>query len=292
MREGSLDEFESIFEQASIPVLDIDEVVLRRVDAVLVGGTVDASILSLAAYLEKRFRSEVTVHYPRGPDVDEMRDTAAQHGHDAAKEGFASTGDLIQFVRGSETDLVLLAAPTTAESGMARVDLDALVEETTPPVLIVQTAIEEPATVFTNVLHSLTGNFQQTQNFTYSFTLAEDGGALFLLHVISGGEVDAVRETLKVSPAIARQAGGALLGNLAHHGERYLKAIVAASRERPFDVRYRIALGDVVSTVRKELAAGNYSLIVVGSHHEGRSHVTSADYRLMHQLRNVPVLAL
>lgn len=292
MREHSLDEFESIFEQASIPVLDIEEVALTRISTVLVGSALDASILKLAAYLGQRFSGRVIVRRPTGLKHEDAHRTAGQYGFELAEETFSSTADLIRHITSSEPDLVLLAEPVADGAASARVDLDALVEETAPPILIVRTAIDDPSATFRNVLHGLTGNFQQTQNFTHSFTLAEDHGALLLLHVISSHEVDDVRETLQVSPGVAKEAGGKLLDNLARHGERYLKAVVAASRERPFDVRYRIAVGDVVSTVRRERASGDYSLLVVGSHSEGRSHVSAADYRLMHQVRDVPVLAL
>ena len=161
-----------------------------------------------------------------------------------------------------------------------------------PPILLVGSAIGDPAAVFHKILHSLTGNFQQTQNFAYSFTLAEDDGRLLLLHTIDEGEVQDVREALQVAPDIAAETGEALLQTVAHHGERYLKAVVAAARELPFDVSYRLAVGEIVPTVREELARGNYGLLVIGSHHEGHSHVTADDYQLMRQVRDIPVLAL
>jgi hypothetical protein len=292
MRERSLDEFESIFEQASIPVLDIREAALTRISVVLAGSALDVSILALAGDLQKRFDSEVRVLPPAGVDLSEARTTAGKHGFAIGDETYASNVDLVRQVRGSQTHLVLLGDPEDVGALGFELDLDALVEDTDPPILIIRKAIEDPTVVFTKILHSLTGNFQQTQNFTHSFTLVTDKGELLLLHVISDDQVDDVRETLQVSPEIADRTGGRLLANLAHHGERYLKAVVAASRKEPFDVRYRLAVGDVVATVRRELASGRYSLLVVGSHLEGRSEVSASDYRLMHQVRDVPVLAL
>ena len=163
---------------------------------------------------------------------------------------------------------------------------------TAPPILIVRQEIEDPAALFNSILHSLTGNFQQTRNFSYSFTLAGDGGRLMLLHVIDDDEVQDVRGALQVSPDIADRSGEALLENLARHGERYLKAVVAASRDRSFDVSYRLAVSDIITTVRQELATQRYGLLVVGSHQEGHSYVAADDYQLMHQVRDIPVLAL
>ena len=152
--------------------------------------------------------------------------------------------------------------------------------------------IGEPADVFRKILHSLTGNFQQTQNFAYSFTLAETDAALLLLHTIDSGELADVRDALLVSPDIAEKSGDELLESMAHHGERFLKAVVAASRKRPFEVTYRLAVGDVVPTVGRELERGDYGLLVVGSHRDGHSYLAASDYQLMHTVLDIPVLAL
>ncbi len=50
MRDRSLDEFESIFEQASIPVLDIEDVAITRVGVMVKGQALDAVVLKLAAH--------------------------------------------------------------------------------------------------------------------------------------------------------------------------------------------------------------------------------------------------
>ena len=55
MREKSLDEFESIFERASIPVLDITEIRIARIATVLKNDPLDASVVALAGYLKERF---------------------------------------------------------------------------------------------------------------------------------------------------------------------------------------------------------------------------------------------
>jgi hypothetical protein len=122
--------------------------------------------------------------------------------------------------------------------------------------------------------------------------LVADEGELLLFHVISEHEIDDVRATLRVSEEVAGRAGEQLLAKLTHQGERYLKGVVAASRTEPFAVRYRLTVGEVVSTVQKELQGGDYTLLVVGTHHHGRSRVSAADYRLMHEVHTVPVLAL
>jgi hypothetical protein len=185
---------------------------------------------------------------------------------------------------------VLLHGPA---SGAPRlVDLDLLVQGTAPPILVLRSSSHRAADVFREILHSLTGNFQQTQNFAYSFTLVEEGGRLVLLHAIDEHEVRDVRDTLQVSPDIANETGEALVHSLSHHGERYLKAVVAASRQRPFDVSYRLAVGEIVPTVRAELSRSDYTLLVIGAHVEGYSHVTADDYQLMHQVLDIPVLAL
>ena len=290
MRERSLDEFQSIFEQASIPVLDIEEVALTRVGAILKDDQLDTSILDLASYLKARFDSEIQVHWPAAIDAARLRDAARKRGLELADEPFASTAELVGQVSIGRSQLVLLPEPRDETARV--VDLDLLVTGTAPPILIVRRPIGEPEAVFARILHGLTGSFQQTQNFSYSFTLAGDGGRLVLLHIIDDDEIQDVRGVLQVSPEIADETGEKLLRNLAHHGERYLKAVVAASRNRPFDVTYRLAVGDIITTVKEELIRGDYGLLVVGSHYEGHSHLAADDYQLMHQVRDIPVLAL
>ena len=290
MREQSLDEFESIFEQASIPVLDIESVALKRIAVVTKGDPLDDTILELASYLGKRFKAEVDLHTPSERDAESFIRSARSLGLEPRAHTFGSTAELVGQVSIGRSRLVLLPEP---ENEAARVvDLDGLVQGTKPPILIVRTWIEEPATVFGSILHSLSGTFQQTENFSYSFTLAERGGRVRLLHTIDQSELNDVRQTLQVSPNIAEETGEQLLDRLARHGERYLKAVVAAGQDRPFGVSYGLVVGEIVRTVRAALDAGSYGLLVVGSHSEGYSFVEAGDYQLMHQVRDIPVLAL
>ena len=290
MREHSIDEFESLFERASIPVLDIQNVALTRFSAVLKGEALDASVLALTAHLKQRFGGDVTLLRSSGVSPEQAKAAADKHGFAVAERPFASTAELVGQVSIGKSQFVTLSESTVDADD--ELDLDALVQGTTPPVLVIRQPVPDPATIFRNILHSLTGQFQQKQNFAYSFTLAEDGGRLTLLHAIAAHEVQDVRDTLRVSPDIADETADALVERLAHHGERYLKAVVAASRQRPFDVSYRLAVGEIVPTVRSQLDAGDYGLLVVGCHHEGYSQVTAEDYQLMHQVRDMPVLAL
>ena len=290
MRERSLDEFESIFEQASIPVLDIEEVALPRMAAVLKDDPLDTSILDLAAYLKTRFQAEVQVHWPAAMGADRAGKAARNRGLEPAPDPFASTAELVGQVSIGRNRLILLPEP---ESESRRVlDLDALVEGTAPPILVVRQPIREPGAVFRRILHGLTGNFRQTQNFSYSFTLVEPPGAILLLHAIKEEELQDVRDALRVSSDITEETGEDLLDSVAHYGERFLKGVVAASHTAPYDVSYRIVIGKLIETVRRELTGGDYGLLVVGRHVEGHSHVAAEDYQLMHSVRDIPVLAL
>jgi hypothetical protein len=290
VRERSLDEFESIFEQASIPVLEIKELALTRIAAVLTGDPLDECILDLAGYVKTRFNAEVKVHWAAAMGADAAGKAAGGRGLDPAAEPFASTAELVGQIIIGNSRLVLLPEPESDSHRL--VDLDTLVEVTAPPILVVRNPIEEPASVFRQVLHSLTGNFQQTQNFSYSFRLVEESGAILLLHAVNDADLEEVRQALQVSPDITEETGEELLERMAQHGERFLKGVVAASRTAPYDVSYRIVVGEVVEMVRRELAGGEYGLLVVGCHAEGRSHVTADDYQLMHSVRDIPVLAL
>jgi len=289
MRERSLDQFESIFERASIPVLDIQELDLKRIAAVLRGDELDESVLRLAQYLSRRFGADVRLHWSAMLNADHVAEQA-EAGDFAPPSGpFGSTAELVGQISIGRSQLVLLPDP---QDTTPAVDIDTLVQGTTPPILLIRRPVEHPQAVFRRILHSLTGNFQQTQNFAHSFALVEEGGAIVLLHTIDQTELHDVRDALRVSPDIAAADGEELLQSLTRRGERYLKAVVAASRKFPYDVSYRLAVGEVRATVERELAAGEYGLLVVGRHQEGYSHVEAEDYQLMHQVRHVPILAL
>ena len=293
MRERSLDQFESIFERASIPVLDIQELDLKRIAAVLRGDELDESVLRLAEYLSRRFGAEVRLHWSATLNADQVAGQAQAGGFAPAPGPFGSTAELVGQISIGRSQLVLLPDPAGETPALPpAVDIDRLVQGTAPPILLIRRSVEHPQAVFQRILHSLTGNFQQTRNFAHSFALVEEGGTIVLLHTINQTELHDVRDALRVSPDIAATGGEELLQSLTRRGERYLKAVVAASRKFPYDVSYRLAVGEVRATVERELAAGEYGLLVVGRHQEGYSHVEAEDYQLMHQVRHVPVLAL
>jgi len=293
MRERSLDQFESIFERASIPVLDIQELDLKRIAAVLRGDELDESVLRLAQYLSRRFGAEVRLHWSAALTADQAARQAQAMWFAPPSGPFGSTAELVGQISIGRSQLVLLPDPAGETPALPpAVDIDALVQGTIPPILLIRGPLERPQAVFQRILHSLTGNFQQTRNFAHSFALVEEGGTIVLLHTIDQTELHDVRDALRVSPDIAAAGGEELLESLTRRGERYLKAVVAASRKFPYDVSYRLAVGEVRATVERELAAGEYGLLVVGRHQEGYSHVEAEDYQLMHQVRHVPILAL
>ncbi len=290
MRDRAIEQFESIFERASIPVLDIREVVLKRITVVLKGTTLDESILRLARYLRTRFGATARVHWPAALDAAMVAEVARTHELEQTEEPFGSTVALIGQIALAHSQLVLLPEP---EDEAARVvDVNALVSGSAPPVLFVRRPIDEPRAVFRSILHSLSGNFRQTQNFSYSFALVEDDGKLLLLHALDRDDIGAVREALHVTTDLSDASEEQVLENLARSGERYLKGVVAASREKPYTVSYQLRLGNVVEIVQRELAAGAYGLLVVGQHKDGFSYISAGDYQLLNMVRDVPVLAL
>ncbi|MFQ5807793.1 MAG: hypothetical protein ACE5I3_15205, partial [Phycisphaerae bacterium] len=263
---------------------------LQRISLVLKGDPLDESVLRLADYMKTRFEAEVRLHWPSSVDGAQASAVARQHGLARASGPFDSTAELVGQIALTHGQLVLIPEPQDEQARV--VDKDALVKGTAPPILLVRRPLEQPTTVFRSILHSLSGNFQQTENFSYSFALVEEHGALRLLHAIDQDDLETVREAMQVSPDVSDQDEKEILQHLTHHGERYLKAVVIASRKFPYEVTYRLRLGNVVSVVQQELAGGSYGLLVVGHHEEGHSRITAADYQLIHLVRDVPVLAL
>ncbi|MHC5111120.1 MAG: hypothetical protein ACYTHJ_14720 [Planctomycetota bacterium] len=288
MREDSLDEFEAVFEQASIPVLEIQKVVFREVGVVLRDHALDNSALDVAQYLRKRFGSELVTFFPTAMPRSSAENHAEAHGASLAESGYGSSAELIGQVALNKLDLVI----DPVLDGEGGDSLDALIESTAPPILILRKPVIDTRAMFSHVLHSLTGNFQQSENFSCSFSLAESGGRVLLLHAINESEMIDIREALQAARHVDDRTSSEVLEEMSHHGERFLKGVVAATRSETLDVSYRLSIGAVDVVVREALANSPFGLLVIGCHSEGKSHVSADDYRLIHSIHEVPILAL
>jgi len=141
MRERAIEQFESLFERASIPVLDIREIPLKRISLVLKGDPLDESMLLLAAYLKGRFNADVRMHWSPAANEALLAVAESTHGFTPAAGPFESTAALIGQVAIAHSQLVLIPEP---EDETARVvDADRLVEGTAPPILLVRRPIDE-----------------------------------------------------------------------------------------------------------------------------------------------------
>jgi len=289
MREHSLDEFESLFERASIPVFDIPDLELANIAAVISQTDLDYSVLGLAQYFKARFNSEVQVYWPTKVNEQHNIDMARKYNLSPAS-AYGAVEDLVAALAAESCRLLIW--PISESNEVAEGELDTLVQSAEPPIFIVRQQIPQPSRVFIRVLHSLCGSLERVQHLAYSFSLVADQGLLVLMHTIEEHEIEEVRDTLKVSPEISGASGAALIADLTQHAERYLKGLVASSRDEPYRVQYRLGMGEVLQVVRHELSQGDYGLLVTGSHEHGHSDIAAMDYQLMHQVRDIPVLAL
>ena len=107
MRDKSLDEFASIFERASIPVLDIREIPLPRISAVLKGDPLDETILTLAGYLRKRFNAAIHVYWPATLAEAPALETVRGWQMTVADRPFNSTAELVGQVSINNSGLFL-----------------------------------------------------------------------------------------------------------------------------------------------------------------------------------------
>lgn len=287
MKSKSFDEFESLFERASIPVFDIPPLALQNIAVVLEGAELDNPMLELANHLGLRFQADTIAYRPNRIGQDQADCDVRKHHIKLASQGFESCEALCGQLNNAQTGLVIYGTGADDEA-----DVDCLVFGCNAPILILRQPLDNPSAVFSRVLHSLTGNLTGIRNLAYSFNLVHSGGELVLMHTIEEGEIDELRDTLRVSPGISESSGDALIADLTHHAERFLKGMVEASRDEPYEVSYRLGLGDVLSVVQHELSQGNYSLLVLGTHTEGKSKVDAEEYRLMHMVTEIPVLAL
>jgi hypothetical protein len=276
-----LEEFEALYEQASIPVLELPPLQLQSVAVLARGMALDRCALAIAGDLAQRH--SVAIRVLATSDASNAADLPAG----AQREAVATQEACVESA--SQSDLVIVPANPRAAAPL--VDLDRFVEQVRAPILLLQSEVS-PSGLFERILHTLTGNFEQRQNFAYSFGLAAERGRVQLLHVIREDEIEDVREALQLTEGITQQLQEEVLEHMRHHGERYLKGVVRAARELPCEVTYQLEVGGVLDRVEKELAHGQHTLLVVGAHEDGRSHVAADVYQLMHQVRDLPVLAL
>ena len=286
-RKKSIDEFEALFEQASIPVLDIPALAINPISIVLEDESLDPSIVSVAQYLMNRFGLSIQVHA-----TDARAGFALELGQTMGFEWkgmpYGQSETLAEQVDRASSRMVMLGRT----GGDSVISLDSFVESVHVPILILNRPIRKPDTLFGHILHSLTGRFEQERDFSISFHLAERAADVTVIHTVSSDQIDDVRQTLRVSSQVSAEEQEEVLGHLTVHGERYLKAVVHAARELPCHVTYRIEVGTALEVIEQQLSEGDYSLLVVGAHREGRSHIEAEVYQLMHRVTASAVLAL
>ncbi len=287
MKSKSFDEFESLFERASIPVFDIPPLALQNIAVVLEGGALDNSMLELANHLATRFQADCIAYRPGKILASDAEGDVRKHHIELASQCFEQSENLAGQLNDAQTRLVIYGAGEGSESAV-----DSMVFGCDAPILILRQPVADPGAVFQRVLHSLTGNLTGIRNLAYSFNLVASSGELVLMHTIEEEEIDEVRDTLRVSPGISDASGDELVADLTCHAERFLKGMVEASRDEPYEVSYRLGVGDVLNVVQYELSRENYSLLVLGTHEAGKSRIDAEEYRLMHMAVEIPVLAL
>jgi hypothetical protein len=289
-RYRSLDEFESIFEKASIPVFDLPGLELSNCSIVLRDGVLDGSILSLAGYLKARFSCTVQLHWPSILSGEKADRLATENGLKSFGSPYTSTEEMAGQIDPGECQLLLFSEAIHEENRI--VELDRLVELVSVPILLVKAPVEDPSSLFRRVLHCLSGNPENIKHLFYSFDIVEPKGMLHLLHTIDESELDDICRVLRASPDVVTQSRNDLLRALEQHAERYLRGAVAATEERSYEVDYTLAFGNVLETVKKELSRQDYGLLVAGTHRAGRSHIAAVDYQLLRLAGEIPVLAL
>jgi len=287
VRDHSIEEFESLFSKASIPIFDIPKIEFRRVALILTGASLDAVVLQAGKYLHGRFGAAFSVHWKEAVDADMIESISQRPAFTLEPHPFTTETSLIQQVASSVCQLVVF--PFDVNDASPVVSATRLIEDLAPPVLLMTSPFRE----FTKTLHCLTvGDIENIRNFAYSFNLVETNGELLLLHVIEESDIEQVAQALQVSPKISEKGGDELLRNLKEHAEQYLKGMVASRRDHCYEVNYRLAVGGVLPEVQSGLRSGDFGLLIIGSHREGRSHVDADEYQLMHLIKDIPILAL
>ena len=269
-------------------MFDVEPLQLRHIAAVASGGELDESVLAISGQLRKRFDCRAILHRHNSVSQGEASRLASEHFHGLTSESFRDARRLAEDLNRDACQLVVLPLGEAA----AGVDLDELVRHSSAPVLIVRRPVADPLAIFDSVLHVMTGDLARIANMGYSFGLVNSGGRLTLQHSISEAELEDTRRLIKGERDEGSENPAQLVSELQRYAERYLEGIVEAHRSEPYAVSYRLAVGDALERARQGIAECHASLLITGTHLRGESFVDAEEYRLMHSVSEIPVLAL
>jgi len=299
-RERQLDEFESIFQRAVVPTIEVEKIEIERI--VVLHDFSDRGPACVAAADELRHRFEASVSHRfllRDRDAAFEADAREKLAAAGAPDGEIVRGDPAAHVaQVAETDrpsLIIASAPLLAhesseEAAVAGRFIDALLVATPIPTLLMRSAWR--GSVFERILAKIPGGRHDLiEQFSFAFALCRPGGQLRLLHIVDQERLERLAEILEVTPEIDTATGKAHLTAAAERRMgQLLRGAVLTGRGAGFRADSDIRVGDPFEILPNEVL--DSTLLILGSQGSHAEFLESRAYELMNRIPNLPVLAL
>ena len=273
MKERDLDEFESLFQRAIIPTIEVSKIVLPEIVVLADGSATAAACDGIAEHLRQRFGSRVEKN-----DIREWSDPLAQ----------------IRRITGKgKPSLVIAPAPLRLrddEDHVVGEMVDALLVATSIPTLLVRGTPD--ASLFERILAKIPGGRHELiEQFSVAFALCTAGGTIRLLHIVNERDLARLARVLEVTPEIDTAAGSEDLRTaIETRMDHLLRGAIRAAEGAPFRVESAIEVGDPLEIVPRQ--ARDFSLLIVGSQSSHEEFLATRAYELIRRLPDMSVLAL
>jgi len=300
MKERDLDEFESLFQRAIVPTIEVEKIDIS--DVIVLADFSDRAEAcgKVAADLRERFGARVSVRFLLHPaEHAHEGDARARMERIGGGERRIVEGDPVAHLREiceeEKPSLIIAPAPLhlREEAGddlALGTFVDTLLVATAIPTLLIRGPAD--GAIFDRILAKIPGGRHELiEQFSFAFALCRPGGLIRLLHVVEEARLKELGELLEVAPEIYTDEGAAgLLSAIETRMNHLLRGAVRTAKDAAFTVETDLAVGDPFEILPKK--AKGYSLLIVGAASEHIEFLESRAYALIRSVPGISVLAL
>jgi hypothetical protein len=296
MKERDLDEFQSVFRSAIIPTIEVERIGIESVVVLADFGELTGACARVAERLAARFGAHITsvfLLHPEDAGEEEAARAVLADLSDGKRE--VRTGnpaeELEALIASENPSLVIAPEPFHVRSDAGeRGFVDALLISTPLPTLLVRNP--DVDSMFDQILAKIPGGRHELiEQFSIAFALCDAGGSVRLLHVLEENALADLVRILEVTPSIDTEHGQAdLLAAAQTRMDHLLKGAIRTAEGADFAVVADLRVGDPFEIVPE--AAGDCTLLILGSQSSHTEFLESRSYALMKASPGVHVLAL
>ena len=313
MDERSIDEFESLFESAIRPSVEIEPVEWTRILVSLDGSDRADAATAVALHLAQRVKVPVrflsTLRMWQGEDqaatkktLQEWLDAALRKASDAGVQASGITvhghpGDAIVTEAESEPCSLLIAPTPYGEEDLSDrttlgVTVDYLLTKLEVPMLLIKEILDNPEQVFAQILMYIPGSFEIGPHFSIPFGMVETSGQLELLHVVEEADIRRVAQALEITPDIDSGKSESIERSIEAHMEHLLGEAVKEVRNESYTCQSVVEVGNPIERVALNLLRAKNTLLVVDSETRSDVPIEAEAYSIVKQIAGVPILVL